>query len=131
MQHTLITSLCCNYSYYSVLTVDSVQFSSACQLLSEFAQFEQHIRHYTFTDWTASVTALDRSVKATYIVTIPECQCQVKSGTVLDTPSQLGTLLGESGEPGTLSRAVQLWTDKGGFADDGLTNLFHLLILTV
>jgi len=42
-----------------------------------------------------------------------------RSGTGLDTSSQLGTFLGESGRPGTLSRAVQLWTDKGGFADDG------------
>ena len=40
-----------------------------------------------------------------------------RSGTGLDTPSQLGTFLGESGGPGTLHRAVQLWTDKGGFAD--------------
>jgi len=42
-----------------------------------------------------------------------------RSGTGLDTSSQLGTFLGESGRPGTLSRAVQLWTDKGGFADVG------------
>ena len=42
----------------------------------------------------------------------------VKSGALLNSPSQLGTLLGDSGGPGTLPRAVQVWTDEGGFADD-------------
>ena len=41
----------------------------------------------------------------------------VKSGALLNSPSQLGTLLGNSGGPGTLPRAVQVWTDEGGFAD--------------
>ena len=41
----------------------------------------------------------------------------VKSGALLNSPSQLGTLLGDSGGPGTLPRAVQVWTDEGGFAD--------------
>ena len=40
-----------------------------------------------------------------------------KSGTVLDSPSQLGTLLEDSGDPGALPRAVQVWTREGGFSD--------------
>ena len=46
---------------------------------------------------------------------IPVCH---KSATVLDTPSQLGTLLGVSGGSGLLARAVQVWTTKGWVADD-------------
>ena len=53
--------------------------------------------------------------------------CQAKSGTVLDTPSQLGTLLEESGGPGTLPRAVQVWTDKSGFADAGCSKNIKLV----
>ena len=52
------------------------------------------------------MTDLDRSVKATHMVTAPVCHAWDRSGTCLDIPSQLGTFLGESGGPGTLSRAV-------------------------
>jgi len=42
-----------------------------------------HIVH-SFTDWTASVTDLDRTVKATHMVTVPVCHVRSGLGQVWD-----------------------------------------------
>ena len=54
-----------------------------------------------------------------------------KSGTVLDSPSQLGTLLEDSGGPGALPRAVQVWTREGGFADGPIRVVPQAVALTL
>ena len=59
---------------------------------------------------------LDRSVKATHMMTTSVCHVWDRSRTGLNTSSQLGTFLGESEEPEALVHGLP-WTDKGGFSD--------------
>ena len=51
------------------------------------------------------------------MLSVPVCH---KLGTVLYSPSQLGTLLGESGGSVPLSSSVQLWKSKGAMVADDL-----------